>query len=65
MSSIDATELVFLIIGTITASLTSIYPDKATFEKSPAQSKNSHADIADRIKDFHSKEGQAPLALVS
>jgi hypothetical protein len=56
---------VFLIIGPITASLTSFYPDKATFEKSPAQGKNSHADIADRIKDFHSKEGQGPLALVS
>ena len=55
----------FLISAPIAASLTSVYPDKATFEKSPAQGKNSHADIADRIKDFHSKEGQAPLALVS
>tara|TARA_B100001059_G_scaffold221790_1_gene245109 strand:+ start:44 stop:190 length:147 start_codon:yes stop_codon:yes gene_type:complete len=48
---------VFLIIGPITPSLISVYPDKATFEKSPAQGKNSHADITDRIKDFHSKEG--------
>jgi hypothetical protein len=28
---------VFLIIGPIAASLTSVYPDKATLEKSPAR----------------------------
>ena len=36
----DATALVFLRTGPKTASLTSVYPDKATFEKAADQRKN-------------------------
>ena len=54
----------FLIIGPITPSLTSVYPDQATFEKSAAQRKKSLTGIADKIKDVRSEEGQAALALI-
>lgn len=60
----DATALVFLRTGPKTASLTSVYPDQATFEKSATQRKKSLAGIADKIKDVRSEEGQAALALI-
>ena len=60
----DATALVFLRTGPKTASLTSVYPDKATFEKAAAQRKKGIAGIADKIKDVRLEEGQAALALI-
>ena len=54
----------FLRTGPKTASLTSVYPDKATFEKSAAQHKKNLAGIADKIKDIRFEEGQVALALV-
>jgi len=60
----DATALVFLRTGPKTASLTSVYPDKATFEKAAAQRKKGIASIADKIKDIRLEEGQAALALI-
>ncbi len=61
----DATALVFLRTGPKTASLTSVYPDQATFEKSAAQRKKSLTGVADKIKDVRSEEGQAALALIN
>ena len=60
----DAIALVFLRTGPKTASLTSIYPDKATFEKAAAQRKKGIAGVADKIKDVRLEEGQAALALI-
>ncbi len=60
----DATALVFLRTGPKTASLTSVYPDKATFEKAAAQRKKGIAGVADKIKDVRLEEGQAALALI-
>ena len=60
----DATALVFLRTGPKIASLTSVYPDKVTFDKSAAQRKKSLAGVAAKIKDVRSEEGQAALALV-
>ena len=60
----DANALVFLRTGPTTASLTSVYPDQAAFEKSAAQRKKSLAGIAGKIKDVRSEEGQAALALI-
>ena len=60
----DATALVFLRTGPKTASLTSVYPDKATFEKAAAQRKTCISSVADKIKDFRLEEGQAALALI-
>ena len=59
----DAPALVFLRTGPKTASLTSVYPDKVTFEKSAAQRKKSLAGIAAKIKDVRSETGQAFLSL--
>ena len=47
-----------------TSSLTSVYPDKATFEKAAAQRKKGIAGVADKIKDVRLEEGQAALALI-
>ena len=60
----DATALVFLRTGPTTASLTSIYPNKDTFEKSAAQRKKGIAGVADKIKNVHLEEGEASLALM-
>ena len=60
----DATALVFLRTGPTTASLTSIYPDKDTFEKAAAQRKKGIASVADKIKDVRLEEGEASLALI-
>ena len=60
----DATALVFLRTGPKTASLTSIYPDKPTFEKAAAQRKKGIAGVADKIKGVRLEEGQAALALI-
>ena len=60
----DATALVFLRTGPMTASLTSIYPDKDTFEKAAAQRKKGIASVADKIKDVRLEEGEASLALI-
>ena len=60
----DATALVFLRTGPTTASLTSIYPNKDTFEKSAAQRKKGIAGVADKIKNVRSEEGEASLALM-
>jgi len=60
----DATALVFLRTGPTTASLTSIYPNKDTFEKSAAQRKKGIAGVADKIKNVRLEEGEASLALM-
>ena len=60
----DATALVFLRTGPTTASLTSIYPDKDTFEKAAAQRKKGIASVADKIKNVRLEEGEASLALM-
>ena len=60
----DATALVFLRTGPTTASLTSIYPNKDTFEKSAAQRKKGIAGVADKIKNVSLEEGEASLALM-
>ena len=60
----DATALVFLRTGPTTASLTSIYPDKDTFEKAAAQRKKGIASVADKIKNVRLEEGEASLALI-
>ena len=60
----DATALVFLRTGPTTASLTSIYPNKAAFEKAAAQRKKGIAGVADKIKNVRSEEGEASLALM-
>ena len=54
----DATALVFLRTGPTTASLTSIYPDKDTFEKAAAQRKKGIASVADKIKNVRLEEGE-------
>ena len=60
----DATALVFLRTSPTTASLTSIYPNKDTFEKSAAQRKKGIAGVADKIKNVRLEEGEASLALL-
>ena len=60
----DAAALVFLRTGPTTASLTSIYPDKDTFEKAAAQRKKGIASVADKIKTVRLEEGEASLALI-
>ena len=60
----DATALVFLRTSPTTASLTSIYPNKDTFEKAAAQRKKGIAGVADKIKDVRLEEGEASLALL-
>ena len=60
----DATALVFLRTGPTTASLTSIYPNKDTFEKSAAQRKKGIAGVSDKIKNVRLEEGEASLALM-
>ena len=60
----DATVLVFLRTSPTTASLTSIYPNKDTFEKAAAQRKKGIAGVADKIKNVRSEEGEASLALL-
>ena len=60
----DATTLVFLRTGPTTASLTSIYPNKDTFEKAAAQRKKGIAGVADKIKNVRLEEGEASLALM-
>ena len=60
----DATALVFLRTSPTTASLTSIYPNKDTFEKAAAQRKKGIAGVADKIKNVRSEEGEASLALM-
>ncbi len=60
----DATALVFLITGPTTASLTSIYPNKDTFEKAAAQRKKGIAGVSDKIKNVRLEEGEASLALM-
>ena len=60
----DATALVFLRTSPTTASLTSIYPNKDTFEKAAAQRKKGIAGVADKIKNVRSEEGEASLALL-
>ena len=48
----DATALVFLRTGPKTASLTSVYPDKATFEKAAAQRKRASLALQIKSKMF-------------
>ena len=60
----DATTLVFLRTGPTTASLTSIYPNKDTFEKAAAQRKKGIAGVADKIKNVRLEAGEASLALM-
>ena len=60
----DATALVFLRTGPTKASLTSIYPDKDTFEKAAAQRIKSIAGVASKIKTVRLEEGEASLALI-
>ena len=60
----DATALIFLRTGSTTASLTSIYPEKDTFEKASAQRKKSIAGVASKIKNVRLEEGEASLALI-
>ena len=60
----DATALVFLRTSPTTASLTSIYPNKVTFEKAAAQRKKGIAGVADKIKNVRLEEGEASLALM-
>jgi len=60
----DATALVFLRTSPTTASLTSIYPNKDTFEKAAAQRKKGIAGVADKIKNVRLEEGEASLALM-
>ena len=60
----DATALVFLRTSPTTASLTSIYPNKDTFEKAAAQGKKGIASVADKIKNVRLEEGEASLALL-
>ena len=60
----DATALVFLRTGPTTASLTSIYPDKDTFEKAAAQRKKGIANVADKLQTGRLEEGEASLALM-
>ena len=60
----DATALVFLRTSSTTASLTSIYPDKNTFEKAATQRKKSIAGVASKIKNVILEEGEASLALI-
>ena len=60
----DATALFFLRTGPTTASLTSIYPNKDTFEKAAAQRKKGIAGVADKIKNVRLEEGEASLALM-
>ena len=60
----DATALVFLRTSPTTASLTSIYPNKDTFEKSAAQRKKGIAGVSDKIKNVRLEEGEASLALM-
>ena len=59
----DATVLVFLRTSPTTASLTSVYPDKDTFEKAAQQRKKGIAGVADKIKNVRLEEGEASLAL--
>ena len=56
--------LVFLRTSTTTASLTSVYPDKDTFEKAAQQRKKGIAGVADKIKNVRLEEGEASLALM-
>ncbi len=60
----DATALIFLRTSPTTASLTSIYPNKDTFEKAAAQRKKGIASVADKIKNVRLEEGEASLALL-
>ena len=60
----DATALVFLRTSPTTASLTSIYPNKDSFEKAAAQRKKGIAGVADKIKNVRLEEGEASLALM-
>ena len=60
----DATALIFLRTSPTTASLTSIYPNKDTFEKAAAQRKKGIAGVADKIKNVRLEEGEASLALM-
>ena len=60
----DATALVFLRTSPKTASLTSVYPDKGTFEKAAKQRKKSLAGVANKIKNVRLEEGEASLALI-
>ena len=60
----DATALVFLRTSPKTSSLTSIYPDKDTFEKAAAQRTKSIAGVASKIKNVRLEEGEASLALI-
>ena len=59
-----ATALIFLRTSPTTASLTSLYPDKDTFEKAAAQRKKSIAGVASKIKNVRLEEGEASLALI-
>ena len=60
----DSTALIFLRTSPMTASLTSLYPDKDTFEKAAAQRKKSIAGVASKIKNVRLEEGEASLALI-
>jgi len=60
----DATALVFLRTSPTTASLTSIYPNKDTFEEAAGQRKKGIASVADKIKNVRLEEGEASLALL-
>ena len=60
----DATALVFLRTSPTTASLTSVYPNKDTFEKAAKQRKKSLAGVANKIKNVSLEEGEASLALI-
>ena len=60
----DATILIFARTGDTTASLTSIYPDKDSFERSAAARKTRMATMAERIADVAMEEGEVALAFV-
>lgn len=60
----DATILIFARTGETTASLTSVYPDKDSFDRSAATRKTRMASMADRIADVVLEEGDAALAFI-
>jgi hypothetical protein len=60
----EASVLVFLRTGATTASLTSIYPDKETFERATEERKKRMSSNADKIKSVRTEEGEAALAFI-
>ncbi len=60
----DAKVLVFLRTDAMTATLCSIYPDKATYDRATEERKKRILSNADKIKSVCSEEGEAALALI-